>query len=328
MTEFASAAMVRVLVQGMRELGLKPPPEHVPAGSRGATVDLDLKRRLVQSAWQQGGIGCLALLGRGLHCHAHDPTHRALASAGGPAELLERWTRLERYIHSHHRVRVLAATADSARTQHVALGSRPPPSAAEDLVVLGVLAALLEAIGASEVAACAGGVPAYPRPDAAALAQAAQRGDTGSWDWTWRFDAADSRAPRAGTVAPAGPPLEQLVLAEPWPDVAKQAFALIAGRLANPLRMAAVASGLQMSPRSMQRALQRAGLSCEALLAQARCRSSAWWLLNTPTSIAEVGFLAGYADQPHFTRDFKARTGITPRTYRIEFSAPTSTMRK
>ena len=74
--------MVRLMAQGMRELGLDPgPTAPAPGGPPRATVPLDEKRRLVRSALAQGGFGCLPLLGRGLHRYAHEPTHGALVSA-------------------------------------------------------------------------------------------------------------------------------------------------------------------------------------------------------------------------------------------------------
>jgi AraC-like DNA-binding protein len=52
-----------------------------------------------------------------------------------------------------------------------------------------------------------------------------------------------------------------------------------------------------------------------------RCRAGAWWLLNSHASIAELGFLSGYADQAHFTRELQRRVGMTPARYRAAFAA-------
>jgi transcriptional regulator GlxA family with amidase domain len=49
-------------------------------------------------------------------------------------------------------------------------------------------------------------------------------------------------------------------------------------------------------------------------------RAAAWWLLESDRSIAECGFLAGYSDQPHFTRDFGRRIGLAPGRYREHFA--------
>ena len=61
-------------------------------------------------------------------------------------------------------------------------------------------------------------------------------------------------------------------------------------------------------------------LTWSKVVAQARVRAAAWWLVETDRPIAETGFLAGYSDQPHFTRDFGHRTGLAPGRYRELFA--------
>ena len=39
-------------------------------------------------------------------------------------------------------------------------------------------------------------------------------------------------------------------------------------------------------------------------------------------STAEVGYMCGFADQAHFTRQFKRHTAMTPALYRSEFAGP------
>jgi hypothetical protein len=181
MSEFASAAMVRVLRQGMRDLGLDP--DGVPGlpAPHGALVDLALKRHLVRSALQKGGLACLPLLGRGLHRHRHEPTHRALCSAADAGDLLARWRRLERYIHSNHRTEVVTFEEGEAVLMHVAAPGCEPPQPPEDLVVLGVLAALLQAIGCTQVEVFIGRAPVFPLPDGGALQRIVRRGASERW---------------------------------------------------------------------------------------------------------------------------------------------------
>ena len=81
-----------------------------------------------------------------------------------------------------------------------------------------------------------------------------------------------------------------------------------------------VAHDIGTSARSLQRALTAAGLSYSSVLAEARLRAAAWCLLESTLPIAEVGFLSGYSDQPHFTRDFSRRVGLSPGRYRENFA--------
>lgn len=308
--------MVRVLAQGMRELGLNPDAAMPQAVAQRATVSLDEKRLLVRSAIDQGGWGCLALLGRGLHRYAQEPSHIALASARDARDLFNRWARLEQYIHSRHRIEVLSLTDGSARIAHRACAGLPPPLLAEGLVVLGVLVAFLEAVGATQVTAWVGDVPVYPVPNHPALARLAQQGATIEWHMAWT-PINVSRETTPTTTSPA-PHLEP---PQTWPTHAQQCFSALSQDLMAPLTLPALAQAQGEAPRSLQRSLSRAGLSYTHVLSEARCRSASWWLLKSPAPIAEVGFVSGYADQPHFTRDFRTRVGLTPLRFRTEFAA-------
>ena len=66
--------------------------------------------------------------------------------------------------------------------------------------------------------------------------------------------------------------------------------------------------------------VQLQGTGLRPLLAEARYRMAGWWLLQTGTALAEIGFLCGYADQSHFTREFRLRSGMTPGDYRRDFA--------
>ncbi|MDR7333137.1 helix-turn-helix transcriptional regulator [Roseateles asaccharophilus] len=301
--DFASAAMLRVLAQGLRELGLE-----APATPDGATVGLDAKRALLHHAIQQGGMRCLALLGRGLHRFTHDPTHRALATARDARDLFERWARLERYIHSRHRVQIVAVGVGEARLRHVSLRAQAPPHAAEDLVVLGVLVAFLEACGHTGLQAWAGAVRVYP-----ACGDEAPGADSSEWRITWAAHAMPSR--------PAGADPGDLAPDEVWSGDVKALFNGLVARLPAAPAMDALARELGRARRSLQRELQLQGTGYRPLLAEARYRTAAWWLLQTDAALAEIGFLCGHADQSHFTREFRRRSGMTPADYRRHFAA-------
>jgi AraC-like DNA-binding protein len=319
MSDFASAAMVRVLVRGMRQQGLQPPEAALractePAAS--AIVTLELKRQVVQSALQQGGLACLALLGQGVHHDRNDPTHLALASARDAADLFRRWSRLERYVHSRHRCELLAIGDDEAQLQHVARHNAAP-LVAEDLVVLGLLAALLQASGFSDVRAWAGGAAVLPNPDIRGLERVAARpGASAEWRLAWR---GRPIRPRAVEADAARPTMADLLVSADWPAPLHHTARELLADLTQPPPLAALARRLGWAPRSLQRALSHAGLGYAPLLAELRCRAGAWWLLHSQASIAELGFVCGYADQSHFTRELRRRVGMTPARYREAF---------
>ena len=75
-----------------------------------------------------------------------------------------------------------------------------------------------------------------------------------------------------------------------------------------------------MSRRSLQRALASEGLRYQQLQAEVRFRLAGWHLLQSDIPIAEIGFVCGYADQAHLTREFNKRVGVTPAKYRELFA--------
>lgn len=314
MAEFASAAMCKVLRQGMLDLGLDPMLAQTQASAHpSALVDLDTKRNLVRAAVAQGGLGCLVLLGRGLNRYLRDPTHSALTGARSVAELWTRWQRLDRYIHSAHRIRVVELDGHQASIQHIAVAGQPRPLSAEDLVVLGVLAALLESIGVQQVRVKIDEIEAYPQPDVAAIEGLAANYQTARWQFSW-----GGLMPRARITVSDLPP--DLTKAELWPEIAQSASGLLVQDLMSPPRLVDLAQALNVSPRSLQRALAQAGLSYSGLLAECRRRAAAWRLIETPISLAEIGFLCGYSDQAHFSRDFRDTVGLPPAKYREAFA--------
>lgn len=322
MTEFASAAMVRVLVHGMQSLGLDTAVAELHPTLRlgDARVRLDLKQQLVGSAVRQAGLSCLVKLGRGVRLSVDNPTHRALASARDADDLFDRWRRLERYVHSLHRVEVRSVHAGDAVLRHVSRVPGSAPSAPEDLVVLGVLLALLDAIGLQDVRAEIEGERVHPEASETVLQRLAKHARTGTWHVRWRplTQARDETFAQPGPAHARVP--ANLCAALAWPEVAHRCASLILDDLMQRRTVGDVARDTGTSVRSLQRVLAAAGLSYSSVLAETRLRAAAWWLLESTLSITEAGFLCGYSDQSHFTRDFSRRIGLSPGRYRDNFA--------
>jgi AraC-like DNA-binding protein len=72
------------------------------------------------------------------------------------------------------------------------------------------------------------------------------------------------------------------------------------------------AAQLAMSARTLQRQLQLAGTSFQAVLDDVRRELAVRYLDDFRTSLAEVGFLLGFAEASSFHRAFRRWTGMTP----------------
>jgi AraC-like DNA-binding protein len=298
--DFACASMIRLLTRGMEQIGLTPPVENRRGGS---TVDLHVKRALVAHVLRERGPGALVRIGQAVHDMGVDPVLTMLVRAGSPRQVISRFQRLERFVHSRHRMVVEDSADNSMRMRHVSLVEGEPPLPAEDLVVLGVLIGFLQVAGCDGVSAHFDhGCMAFP--DSGAVEAAFGAGYTDRWVIEWT-----SFAPTA-----AKPTREPELGLDSSPPVVRKIAHYCASDADTTLP--AVAAKLNMSKRTLQRRLREAGYDFRAITGDVRNRVAAWWLAETDRSIAEIGFLCGYSDQAHFTRDFKHRNGPTPNAYR------------
>jgi AraC-like DNA-binding protein len=296
--DFASAVLVSAVRRVLAEEGLAsavPPPS-------GALVPLEVKRRLLADVTAAHGLLPLLRVGLALPRLPPHPVISALRTAGSPIDLFSRWGKLERFTHSRHRVVVRHATSTCVVAGHVGTPGSPPQPA-EDALVLGVLAALLDDAGARGLTVVlepalvvfANGVFTVPPPGH----------DTARWRFTW-----SSHLPPARPVLCAG-----------GGDLASRSRALLTTDLVRRWTVGDLAAEAAVSVRTLQRHLRPAG-GFAALLGAVRADRAADLLVAGAHPLGVIGFICGYADQPHFTRDFRRRTAMTPAAYRAAF-APT-----
>jgi AraC-like DNA-binding protein len=271
-----------------------PPP-------RQALVPLADKRRLLDALLQQHGAEAVLRLGEGVHAVRDEPVLLALTLARDPADLVARWQRLERFVHSRHRVRIEAAAPGRLQLRHVSLVAAQPPTAAEDLLVLGLLVALIDGLGTVAVQVQAGAV----QRTQGGWRLAGPLGDVSGWTLQWQPQPLATPAHRQAAQA----------------DVTEAAARCLDADPARPWTLAALAAELRIAPRSLQRQLALQGSGFVALLRELRLARAARLLAQSRTTPAEIGYLCGFADQAHFTREFKRHCALTPARYREQFAA-------
>jgi AraC-like DNA-binding protein len=294
--DFASAVLVAAVRQVLAEQGLAaaaPPPA-------GALVPLAVKRRLLTEVAGAHGLAPLLSVGPALARLPPHPVIAALRAATGPPDLFARWRKLERFVHSRHRVVVVHTTATSVVAEHTG-PPQAPPTPAEDALILGVLAALLDDIGTRGLTVALDGGPAVF--GAGGLTVPAPGIATGRWRFTWSSHVPPARpVPSAAVADPAGRSRELLG--------------------SDPVRrwnVAGLAAETAVSVRTLQRQLRPVG-GFAALLGAVRAGRAADLLVGGSHPLGVVGFACGYADQPHFTREFRRRTAMTPAAYRTAFT--------
>jgi AraC-like DNA-binding protein len=82
------------------------------------------------------------------------------------------------------------------------------------------------------------------------------------------------------------------------------------------VRLAQVAPELNLTPRTLQRKLNEAGIGYQQLLDQTRHALAENYLRQPHLSLAEIAFLLGYQEQSSFTHAFKDWAGVTPGGWR------------
>ena len=96
-----------------------------------------------------------------------------------------------------------------------------------------------------------------------------------------------------------------------------RAVCLMEQHIQRPISLHEIAVRLGTSERQLERAFQHAlGVSPVRYFRQLRLRHGSWLLVNTQSSISQIAFDCGFADNSHFTRAFQAEFGTSPREMR------------
>lgn len=298
---FASRTMLNILRAGLAAMNGQTAggaeahfAEHIP---------LQLKQDFVRQVAAQYGLPALLRLGAAVGQFADTPCGHALLDGSSATSLLQKWQRLERYIHSHHYI-AWQAVEGGVSLSHLSRGEQPP-SLEEDLVVLGVLCALLQHLLGTPVAL-------YAEAGGECLAQWPSGKLTSSpltqrKRWLIRWD--------AGAVSSAGPDHARQLSASEQGDIVGRTLQAISAQAWLTVSLDQVARSLAMSGRSLQRSLQQRGQRFSHLLQQARVAEASRLLMQAEPCIAEIGFVCGFADQAHFSRVFRQQTGLSPGQY-------------
>lgn len=303
MEAFASSIMLRLLQASLADAALSWP---VAANGVSALLPLEEKQQVLAHVASAYGVKPLLAAGESWPRLGADPSVQALLAASTVEALLARWTRLERFTHSRHRVVPRQSSVDNLCLEHIALsGSMPRDD--ENALVVGVLSALLRAVGAVGLEVRLGaGRASVPILADGRVCVAAFNGPTSLWNFSWR-----------GWTRPATRLVDSNLALE------DSVRAIVDEDLGRAWRLGPVAERLNLSERTLQRRLRPLG-GFSRLLGQARAATAGQMLRHPSYPICLIGFACGYSDQPHFTREFKRRTALTPAAFRLAFSGTAS----
>lgn len=278
-------------------------------------VGREQQRSLLEAVAAHGGEPALLGLARGVLTAIDEPLVYVLLNVADVAALIDKEQRLNRFFHSHHRVRILELAPTAIELQHESL-DRTPPARVESLFVLGLHLVLLEEIGCHGVSAT---LPGSEAADAVVFRDGLARpqlppGDAGRWRLTWSgFVARRAWAPGLDSILERAS--EAPDLGDPVP-VEREVRELVGRDLAHRWTVDQVARQLGRSRRALQRSLAGEGTTFSRAVEDARLAEAQRLLADPEQSITAIGFSCGFADTAHFSRRFKARRGCSPSAWR------------
>jgi AraC-like DNA-binding protein len=121
-----------------------------------------------------------------------------------------------------------------------------------------------------------------------------------------------SPAAHRAAMAAYGDALRPFLPVDPEGELVNRLVAFVESRT-DVTRVAQVCAAFDLSERALQRLVRRRlGLTPKWLIQRRRLQEAAEHLRNRLVTLGEVAAMLGYADQPHFIRDFARVTGVTP----------------
>ncbi len=122
----------------------------------------------------------------------------------------------------------------------------------------------------------------------------------------------DSKAAHRAAMEASGDALRRFVPIDPEGELVNRLVAFVEER-SDVLRVAQICAEFDLSERALQRLVhRRLGLTPKWLIQRRRLQEAAERLRGGSTTLGEVAAVLGYADQPHFIRDFSRVTSMTP----------------
>ncbi|WP_406734692.1 helix-turn-helix domain-containing protein [Vibrio scophthalmi] len=300
---FASSIMLDILSAGLNKLSLRDLSTCYSHDK--AHIPLETKREFVSFVGRRYGLPILLKAGTGVCDFVDTPIGKALLSRSTPHSLLNKWQRLEKYIHSNHYI-VCTFGSTYAQISHQSRGDSSP-TIEEDLAVLGVICGLIHYITDSSVTLTLderGQQPVFHYPGIV-TDKPIEHNEV--WYVHWSRHIPSSDLPPLLDIAETNELSSIGIVAQ-----TKKAIEGV-GLLEANIRNTATLMGL--STRSLQRYLNTHNAKFASVLQKVRVHRASHLLLENSLSFAEIGFVCGFSDQAHFNRLFKKWTGMSPKQY-------------
>jgi AraC-like DNA-binding protein len=301
LNDFASSAMLRLIQHGLKRQGIVL-SQAKSSALTGAHTPINDKRILLNTIERVGGPNVLLDIGQSAKHVRDDPALTALSLAKSPLDLIQRWQRLEKFVHSRHRTQIEHSNNCSLQLLHYSIEPANPPTSGENFLIYGLLIGLLELIGVAHLSAQVVGMP-----NAVRINGSWGQGPLPSQVERWQFD----------WMPGTHKPIEKAIEPSDWISATAN---VLEADLSRKWSVAQCASALNSTSRTLQRRLAENTSDFNQVLLGCRLAHAAKLLTNSDQSPAQIGYGCGFSDQAHFSRAFKKHTALSPVQYREQFA--------
>lgn len=309
------AALLELVLRELGRLGYLSGDVVWPDPGHGHRAPAGVKVRALVHAYQHGGPAVLLDVAQGVAQGRHDPFVQALLGRRSPVALAQTWARLEAYGHSDNRTRFVAFEPTAMRLlRHRLDGGHP--TFVEGLLIVGILGALLTAIGAREVTCSAcladGSGPLWssgqPGPDPLEERPLV-------WTIGWASFTPSSLVERP----PPSELVDGLLLRDPSGTLGRL-LTLLGEDAGRSWKLDEAARALGLSTRTLQRRLQDAQVCFASVVRRVRVGAAVNLMRQRRWSLALIACSCGFADGPHLSREVWRVVGASPRDLRALLS--------
>ncbi len=317
--EFAKASIFNLIVSRLKRSN----PDLIPAGiprvdaARQALIPAAFKRNMLDDIWREAGVETLLSIGREVKTVGNDPIWNAAKRSANPPLFFDKWQRFEVFAHSQNRVRIDQLNDNLATFErYTEAGQIPTPP--ENLLICGLLIALLEEIGClglcCEMPLCGGEVFTIYDQKKILVPENTDLLETGTWSINWQSFSPDTNKNKSSLGLPE---VALPVSVEPKLKALYETISLLlTGDISRQWKVGELAREVGLSTRSLQRKLRDGKLGFSSLVRLVRIHEACRLLKDSRISVTAIGFCTGFSDTAHFSRDFRASMGMSPKEFR------------
>lgn len=313
--DFSSGVLVRLILASFKRQGILTELDTTltpPKDLKSPHIGLPIKRELLKSAFESRGPLPIIQAGFDIQRMPENPLSFAMLRSPTILELINRFFKLQKYFHSKHRLQLISQSERAIVMRHVSKTS-VSPEIYEDILLGALMAGILSQYGCQNISLCFSGRTAIQ--DGCISGGFVPPDDCSNFSIVWQE-----------LIRPENIRLKEEIqkIGDFTASSRGHYSAKISKTLAaDPLEkwsLADMAVELSLSVRTLQRRLSQEGTTFGECILVSRCQCAAYYMTTQQENLTAVGFLAGFSDAAHFSREFKKNVGLLPSNYRSSLS--------